>query len=64
MPDVLPENRLAIRMFGDMRTLGFEFTWMLNDIELGEYEASDLLMKLRVLSNEVDKIQMDHVKEV
>lgn len=53
MPETLPENQLAIRVWSDMQALGWDAAIVLNDIEVTATERDDLLVKLRFLASEV-----------
>lgn len=64
MPEVLPENKLALRLFRDINLMGAEMTMLLSRIEIDDYERGDLLSKLRTLNAEVRTIQAEKIKKV
>lgn len=60
--DLLPENQDAWNLFWDRKHLG-ELATQLTELVLTREEADDLLIKLRVLSDEVNSIEADKMKE-
>ena len=64
MPSLMPENRMAVRFFSDINSLGELTTLTLWDIEITDHERGDLLMKLRVLKDEVNKVTKAKLKDV
>jgi len=57
-----PDNLLAWNLFWDRKHLGESVTGFYN-LDLTEEEAGDLLLKLRVISEEVTRIQIEQQKE-
>lgn len=63
MPETLPENQLAIRIFNDSQALGWQAAMDLNDLELTEDERDDLLSKLRFVHAELAALERKRVEE-
>lgn len=61
--ELMPGNRLAWRLYTDARSPIGSLLVELEDIPLGEYEAGDLAMKLRVLHDKVAKIEQERAEE-
>lgn len=62
MPEVHPENILAIEVYGDMVAMGWEVARDLHDLRLTPAERGDLLSKLRVLHDEAYAISKERRK--
>lgn len=43
---MLPENHLALDLYGKIKILGAETVWRMVDLSLSQMEADDLLEKL------------------
>lgn len=55
----MAENRLAVDVFSDLKSIGWEATAALNRLDLTDYARGDLLMKLRTLSSIVSEIERE-----
>ena len=49
--ELMPENVLVLELWGDLQAIG-DRAWDLHNIELDEYDAGEILVKLRVLAGE------------
>lgn len=62
MPAVTPENKSALAIYGDIKSLGWEAAVVLNGIAMTDYELGDLLLRLRTICCEVAAIEREKMQ--
>lgn len=62
MPEMLPENRLALDLYADIKAFGWEAASELHGLEMTPYDRGDLLMKLRVIAAEIAIIEREKMQ--